>query len=267
LADEIVGTYIGEADNGCSRIRLSEPPQWIEEYHAAGSEDSPFAIIVDEANFAGISGSIREAGLFTNWNGSNHALKRQEKAKEFLKSWLTHQEYEDLQDGNLIIPSKIFPDRTYKLKATASQMIEVYTSGILDHKLCAVAKDPRFENDDTVLAKILMLKTNEEQFLKIAEKHPIQLDSGFGRGIYAGFGYVLSTTSANSDSLTLTWTIDGDITVRAEGDIQPGQMVTTNDRGEAVPFVSRTRNGSGAEAEYDPTTGMINFKLRSRHND
>src|SRR5688572_18699670 len=173
----------------------------------------------------------------TDWSRTSHAVKRQQKAKEFLKSWLTNQEYEDLQDGNLIIPSKIFPDRTYKLKGSASQMVEVYTSGILDHKLCAVAKDPRFENDDTVLAKILMLKTNEEQFLKIAERHEVHLDSGFGRHLT----WFTSGLAATTDSLTITWDITGEVSLRVGSSIQSGQLVTTNER-EVTPFRLRTRH-------------------------
>ena len=163
----------------------------------------------------------------TTWNGtSDRTAKRQQKAKEFLQSWLTDQEYEDLQDGNLIIPSKIFPDRTYKLKGSASQMVEVYTSGILDHKLCVVAKDPRFENDDTILAKILMIKTNEKQFLKIAEKHPIHPDSGFGRYCVAFGNEQFTSFFGDVDRLTITWNLEGEIQLTSENSPQPGQFVT-----------------------------------------
>lgn len=183
---------------------------------------------------------------------SSSSAKRQQKAKEFLKSWLTDQEYEDLQDNKLIIPSKLYPDRTYKLHPSASQMVEVYTSGILDHKLCAVAKDPRFENDDTLLAKILMIKTNEEEFLKIAERHEVNLDSGFGRNLtYWSF-------VSNTDSLTIRWDLTGEVTLRAGSSIQSGQLVTTNERGEVVPYTSRLNN---------ITVDVNSLRLRSRHND
>ena len=209
--DRIVGTYIGRYDDGHAMIRLSSMFDEIE-------TPDPSLIDINDSDNEYENMWLRAwATTFssTDWSRTSHAVKRQQKAKEFLKSWLTNQEYEDLQDGNLIIPSKIFPDRTYKLKGSASQMVEVYTSGILDHKLCAVAKDPRFENDDTVLAKILMLKTNEEQFLKIAEKHEIHLDSGFGRHLT----YFLA--GGNTDNLTLTWDLTGEISLRTGSSIQP----------------------------------------------
>jgi hypothetical protein len=198
-------------------------------YGLSLSLDDPTWIELDESYIWEPIGSIWKKTL------SSNSAKKQQKAKEFLKSWLTEQEYEDLQDGKLIIPSKIFPDRTYKLKGSASQMIEVYTSGILDHKLCIVAKDPRFENDDTVLAKILLLKTNEERFLKIAEKHAINLDSGFGR-------YFISNVTADTEGLTITWNLAGEVTLRAGNSIQPGQLLTINDNGQVVEYSTYNNN-------------------------
>lgn len=231
MTDEIIGTYIGTTLDGHDAIRLTSfpPADWV--------DDSEVADLWDDS----------EDGYL--WGGGwtkTYPVKRQQKAKKFLKSWLTDQEYEDLQDNNLIIPSKIFPDRTYKIGASAIKLIEVYTSGILDHRLCAVAKDPRFENDDTVLAKILMLKTNEKQFLKIAEKHGIHLDNGFGAYL-TGEDMNFISSALNTSDLTIAWNLVGEVSLRVgvgttSSPIQPGQLLTTNERGEITPFRLRPRH-------------------------
>lgn len=132
--------------------------------------------------------------------------KKTLKAQQFLKSWLTDDEYKDLQNDGLIIQSKLDPNKTYKVKKGASMMVEVYYKGKLDHKLCAIDQGGRYENDDTVLSKILMLKANEKKFLKTAERHELHI-AGW---LEPAANQVWVTTG---DHLTITWDLSGDVCI------------------------------------------------------
>ena len=97
------------------------------------------------------------------------------RANEFLRSWLTDGEYEQLVTSGLRIKSKIDPNTVYIVHKNASKMVHLEIDGKVNDYLCIVSQDFGYENDDTVLAKILLIKANEREFLRIAEVHNAHL--------------------------------------------------------------------------------------------
>ena len=97
--------------------------------------------------------------------------RAKKKADKLVRSWLSDTEYNALKhEDGLRIKSKFEENTEYLVKPLSYQRVEKYVNGELKQLLCMVDKQPGFENDDTVLHKILMLKTNEKQFLEIAVK-------------------------------------------------------------------------------------------------
>lgn len=91
-----------------------------------------------------------------------------EAAYKLLKNVLSPSEFESLtKDGHLKIPSQTDPECLYIIKRNPAERIEVLRNGKLIEKLCIYFK-PQMHKDDQVLAKILMLKEKEEEFLAIA---------------------------------------------------------------------------------------------------
>lgn len=97
--------------------------------------------------------------------------KANKRAEQLLKSWLSPEEYNYLQEHEeLQIPSKKEPDTIYIVKKREYEMVTVRKNNEDSHRLC-IHNNEGHVNDDGLLSKILLLKTDEEQFLKIANRH------------------------------------------------------------------------------------------------
>jgi len=98
-------------------------------------------------------------------------VKAKEQSEKLLKSWLTKAEYDALiNKGEVEIPSKE-EDVIFIVKRDPNEMVDVKKHGRFSHKLCAVAEDLDYPVGDQLLSKIVLLKTDEDKFKKIAIKH------------------------------------------------------------------------------------------------
>lgn len=98
-------------------------------------------------------------------------VKAKEKSEKLLKDILSPKEYFGLvTKGEIEIPSKE-EDIIFIVKKNPEEMIEVKKNGKYDHKLCIVASDPDMPVGDKLLSKILMVKTDEKQLRKVANRY------------------------------------------------------------------------------------------------
>ncbi len=104
-------------------------------------------------------------------------------AERLLKEVLTPAEYDGLmKDGHVRIQSPNDPEVIYLVKRVPSERIEVHRKGKLAEKLCIYFKT-ELPDDDITLTKIMMLKQNEGELLKIAnhfkvDAPTIQIENG-----------------------------------------------------------------------------------------
>jgi len=104
-------------------------------------------------------------------NDDKKMLEAKRKSEKLLKSWLTKAEYDALiNKGEVEIPSKE-DDVIFIVKRDPNEMVDVKRKGKFSHKLCAVAEDMDYPVGDQLLSKIVLLKTDEKKFKKIAIKH------------------------------------------------------------------------------------------------
>lgn len=100
-------------------------------------------------------------------------IKAQETSLRLLKKWLTVEEWKQIRDnGEMAIPSKRDANTIYIVKKDVKQMVEVFKDKKYQHKLCLHLKDHQLPVGDQLLAKIILLKTDEERFLMTANIHP-----------------------------------------------------------------------------------------------
>ena len=98
-------------------------------------------------------------------------VKAKEKSEKLLKDVLSPKEYYGLvHKGEIEIPGKE-EDIIFIIKKDPNEMIEVKKDGKKSHKLCIVATDQDMPVGDKLLAKILMVKTDEKQLRKIANRY------------------------------------------------------------------------------------------------
>ncbi len=95
-------------------------------------------------------------------------------AERLLREVLTPAEYDGLiKDGHVRIPSQQDPEVIYLVKRIPSERIEVHRNGKLAEKLCIYFKT-ELPDDDLTLTKIMMLKQNEAELLKIANHFKVE---------------------------------------------------------------------------------------------
>lgn len=99
-------------------------------------------------------------------------IKAHETSLKLLKKWLTTEEWKQIREnGQMAIPSKLDKNTIYIVKKDAKQMVEIFHGSKYSHKLCLHVSDQTLPVGDQLLAKILLLKTDEETFLKTANVH------------------------------------------------------------------------------------------------
>jgi hypothetical protein len=115
-----------------------------------------------------------------------------ERSMKLLKRWLTKNEWDALiNKGELEIPSTINNDEIYIIKKAAYEKVLLKKAGKLVSQHCLVT-DKHYPDGDVLLNKILLLKTDEKQFLKIAVKTNYY-SSGDGGYVYYNWNGSLQT--------------------------------------------------------------------------
>ena len=98
-------------------------------------------------------------------------------SKKLLKTWLRPEEYYSLiKFGYMIVPSKLYPRVDYWIHDDDHAYVDAYDecSNALPHvaeTYCLHSVESRFQKYDKILAKILLLKADEAEFLRRAIKH------------------------------------------------------------------------------------------------
>jgi len=111
-------------------------------------------------------------------NDDKKLLEAKRKSEKLLKSWLTKAEYDALVGkGEIEIPSNEEEDVIFIVKKDPNEMVDVKKQGKFSHKLCAVPEDLDFPVGDQLLSKIVLIKTDEKKFKKIAIKHGVRYES------------------------------------------------------------------------------------------
>jgi len=82
---------------------------------------------------------------------------------------LSVSQYESvLREGCLRIKSKLYPDRVYTVWVNPHTLIPVTQNGKEVERLCVKMAEEGYPKWDIFLAKVLLLKTDEHQFLRTA---------------------------------------------------------------------------------------------------
>ena len=109
-----------------------------------------------------------------NLERKTNELAINSRADELLKKWLSEAEYNYLQEHSEIeFPSQHEKDVIYIVKKNVSSKVIRKVNGVETEALCVMPLDGRLVNDDGLLSKILLLKTDEEEFLRLANHYPL----------------------------------------------------------------------------------------------
>ncbi|NOJ30326.1 MAG: hypothetical protein DA328_09195 [Nitrososphaeraceae archaeon] len=100
--------------------------------------------------------------------------KANTRADELLQKWLSQDEYQSLKENNeLELPSQYENDTVYIVKKRFSEKVIKRVNKVDKEALCVMPLDENFVNDDSLLAKILFIKTDEKGFLQMANHYPL----------------------------------------------------------------------------------------------
>ncbi len=96
------------------------------------------------------------------------------KADELLQKWLSPEEYNYLKEHDeLELPSQYEKDTIYIVNKSYSRKVIKKVNQVNVAELCVMPLDSSFVNDDSLLAKILFIKTDEKGFLEMANHYPL----------------------------------------------------------------------------------------------
>jgi hypothetical protein len=160
--DNITWTTTGTGDiNWTGNIRLG-----IDDFSDAGKIRNALMQIFEK-----VPKSIKK--LMTK--DEKKLIKAKYKSEKLLRQWLSADEYRSLRlKGELEIPSKENEDEIFIVKKSPHEMVDVKSKKnnmAHKHKLCVVAEDMDYPIGDQLLSKILLLKTDEKEFRRLAIKH------------------------------------------------------------------------------------------------
>ena len=98
--------------------------------------------------------------------------KANKKSFELLKEWLSETEYNSLmEEGNIELPSQYEKDTIYIVDKNPMKRIGVKKEGKVVQKSFCIHAPHSYADGDLLLANIMLLKTDEKEFLKIANVH------------------------------------------------------------------------------------------------
>lgn len=94
-------------------------------------------------------------------------MKKNKRAAELVKKWVTPEEWEQLlKKGGVNIKSKKHKHRYYWVSTTPSERVKVYENGKVEMLICGVDADSSYADGDKVLNKIISLKEDEDHYIK-----------------------------------------------------------------------------------------------------
>jgi hypothetical protein len=105
-----------------------------------------------------------------SWTNTPEFPEAEKKAKEKLRSLVSTEDYD-----NYILLGRlkyIAPDGTIYMIGSGEEMTDVYNPEY-SHKLCVIFEDPNLPPTDSVIMRLMMLKTDPERFHSLAIKHPL----------------------------------------------------------------------------------------------
>lgn len=98
--------------------------------------------------------------------GNEHSIQAHVKAAKLVSDWLTAAELAELKtDGKIMIRSKKHKKRTYVVYENPSTRVEVWEGGKCKMRACGVVEESGFVQGDKFLAKVMALKTDEDDYL------------------------------------------------------------------------------------------------------
>jgi hypothetical protein len=126
-----------------------------------------------------IDDNITEGNIAFAYDGGHRFSPEQEKLRkqaedksmQLLKSWLSESEYNYLMEGDLELPSQYEKDTIYIINKDPTKRIGIKKAGKVVEKSLCIHTDYAYATGDQLLANIMLLKSNEKEFLKIANVH------------------------------------------------------------------------------------------------
>jgi len=95
--------------------------------------------------------------------------KAEKKSWELVKDWLTVEEFAELTSkGEMEIQSKEDLETIYIVKRDPIATVQEVKNGNYVRSMCVISKEIGLPTGDSLLSKIMLLKTDEKQFKKIA---------------------------------------------------------------------------------------------------
>lgn len=105
-------------------------------------------------------------------------LEARARSMELLMSWLTAKEYKALiETGELEIRSPEEANTVFIVKKDPQAKVVVKQNNQPKEMLCVMPSGFSFADGDVLLSKIMMLKTDPQHFIKLANRYPIQRSS------------------------------------------------------------------------------------------
>lgn len=152
-----------------------ESTQWHVQYYSGTNE----GIVIGQSDHAGfdlrkLSAEELAERAKRDRENNKERYAADFRASELLKKWLSDAEWNYLQEHRFIeLKSKYFDeDVTYIVRRNANSKIGIKVKGKAEAELC-LRSGEIIPNDDEVLSKILIIKTDEEKFLKTAILYPL----------------------------------------------------------------------------------------------
>jgi len=115
---------------------------------------------------------LRNLNKFFKFNRTAEEIqleKAEKKSWELVKDWLTDEEFAELTSkGEMEIQSKEDLETIYIVKKDPLATVQEMKNGNKVKSMCVISKEYGLATGDSLLSKIMLLKTDEKQFKEIA---------------------------------------------------------------------------------------------------
>ena len=119
-----------------------------------------------------ISRFVSRLNRYLKFNRTAEEIQREKAEKkswELVKDWLTDEEFAELTSkGEMEIQSKEDLETIYIVKKDPLATVQEIKNGDKVKSMCLISKESGLATGDSLLSKIMLLKTDEKQFKKIA---------------------------------------------------------------------------------------------------
>lgn len=97
----------------------------------------------------------------------NGTLSANMKAAKLIQEWLTEEEQNELlKNGRVKIKSKKYNDKHYVVYQEAMEKVEVWQGSKITMKCCGIVAESGYVDGDKFLAKVMAIKTDEDDYVK-----------------------------------------------------------------------------------------------------